>query len=193
MILGLALGDPEVIRVEKLRILGCSLRGQRRRPESTKARAEIEDGFFHGSLADRTVRPGEEEYFKSKARETGSISIIDIITARLDAKTDSYVAELPSLRLRDVRITPALVQQHDRKLTGGFYAEIELVCDATITECRESTPTCPVPPRLSPTHRQVPRTSSAYESSPVRSGNLPQKAEGLVPLPSFRGSGPTSI
>ena len=88
---------------------------------------EIEEGLqiVQRQLADRTVRPGEEEYFKSKARESGSIRIIDIITARLDAKTDSYVAELPSLRLRDVRITPALVQQHDRMLTGGFYAEIE--------------------------------------------------------------------
>lgn len=75
------------------------------------------------------MRPGEEEYFKSKARETGSIRITDIITARLDARMDFYVAELPSLRLRDVRITPALVQQHDRMLTGGFYAEIELVYD----------------------------------------------------------------
>ena len=97
---------------------------------------EIEEGLqvVQRQLADRTVRPGEEEYFKSKARETGSIRIIDIITARLDAKTDSYVAELPSLRLRDVRITPALVQQHDRMLTGGFYAEIELTYDATIAE-----------------------------------------------------------
>jgi ATP-dependent Lon protease len=97
---------------------------------------EIEEGLqvVQRQLADRTVRPGEEEYFKSKARESGSIRIIDIITARLDAKTDSYVAELPSLRLRDVRITPALVQQHDRMLTGGFYAEIELTYDATIAE-----------------------------------------------------------
>lgn len=97
---------------------------------------EIEEGLqvVERQLADRTVRPGEEEFFKSKARETGSIRIIDIITARLDAKTDSYVAELPSLRLRDVRITPALVQQHDRMLTGGFYAEIELVYDATIAQ-----------------------------------------------------------
>ncbi len=81
---------------------------------------EIEEGLqvVQRQLADRTVRPGEEEYFKSKARESGSIRIIDIITARLDAKNDSYIAELPSLRLRDVRITPALVQQHDRMLTG---------------------------------------------------------------------------
>ena len=97
---------------------------------------EIEEGIqvVQRQLADRTVRPGEEEFFKSKARETGSIRIIDIITARLDAKTDSYVAELPSLRLRDVRITPELVQRHDRMLTGGFYAEVEVSYDATIAE-----------------------------------------------------------
>jgi ATP-dependent Lon protease len=97
---------------------------------------EIEEGIqvVQRQLADRTVRPGEEEFFKSKARETGSIRIIDIITARLDAKTDSYIAELPSLRLRDVRITPELVQRHDRMLTGGFYAEVEVGYDATIAE-----------------------------------------------------------
>jgi ATP-dependent Lon protease len=95
---------------------------------------EIEEGLqiVQRQLADRTVRPGEEELFKSKARESGSIRIIDIITARLDAKTDSYVVELPSLRLRDVRISPALVKEHDRMLTGGFYAEIEVIYDATI-------------------------------------------------------------
>jgi ATP-dependent Lon protease len=103
---------------------------------------EIEEGIqvVQRQLADRTVRPGEEEFFKSKARETGSIRIIDIITARLDAKTDSYIAELPSLRLRDVRITPALVQQHDRMLTGGFYAEVEVSYDATIAEEQSGRP-----------------------------------------------------
>src|ERR1039458_4650452 len=97
---------------------------------------EIEEGIqvVQHQLADRTVRPGEEEFFKSKVRETGAIRIIDIITARLYAKTDSYIAELPSLRLRDVRITPALVQQHDRMLTGGFYGEVEVSYDATIAE-----------------------------------------------------------
>ena len=103
---------------------------------------EIEEGIqvVQRQLADRTVRPGEEEFFKSKARETGSIRIIDIITARLDAKTDSYIAELPSLRLREVRITPALVQQHDRMLTGGFYAEVEVSYDATIAEEQSGRP-----------------------------------------------------
>jgi hypothetical protein len=30
--------------------------------------------------------------------------MVDIVTARLDAKSDSYLATLPSLRLNDVRI-----------------------------------------------------------------------------------------
>ncbi len=95
---------------------------------------EIQEGLeiVKNQLANRTVRPGEEEYFKSKAREAGSIKIIDIITARLDATTDSYVATLPSLRLNNIRITPEMVNENDRMLTGGFYAEIELEYDSAI-------------------------------------------------------------
>lgn len=56
------------------------------------------------------------------------------MTARLDAKTDSYVAVLPSLRLNDVRITPELVKEHERMLTGGFYAEVTLSYDSVIAQ-----------------------------------------------------------
>ena len=44
--------------------------------------------------------------------------MIDIVTARLDAKNDCYVAELPSLQLTDVRIADELVREHERMLTG---------------------------------------------------------------------------
>ena len=47
------------------------------------------------------------------------------MTARLDAKNDCYVAELPSLALKDVRIADKLVREHERMLTGGFYAEVD--------------------------------------------------------------------
>jgi len=97
---------------------------------------EIQEGLqiVQRQLADRAVRAGTQELFKSRARENGSVKIIDIISAKLDAKTDSYLAELPSLQLRDVRIAPELVQGHDRILTGGFYAEIELSYDASIAQ-----------------------------------------------------------
>jgi ATP-dependent Lon protease len=98
--------------------------------------AEIEEGqrMVQGILSDRTVRAGEEELFKSKAREKGSVRLIDIVTARLDAKSDSYLVTLPSLRLTDVRIGDQLVRDHERMLTGGFYAEIDLGYDATIAQ-----------------------------------------------------------
>lgn len=103
---------------------------------ATTNEAEIQEGLeiVKRQLQDRTVRPGEEEYFKSKAREKGSIKLIDIITARLDAASDSYVATLPSLQLNKVRISPEMVSSNDRMLTGGFFAEIELEYDAAIAQ-----------------------------------------------------------
>ncbi len=94
---------------------------------------EIDEGLriVQRQLASRTVKAGEEELFKARAREQGEVKIIDIITARLDAKTDSYVATLPSLRLKDVCINDELVNRHEKMLTGGFYAEITLGYDST--------------------------------------------------------------
>lgn len=83
-------------------------------------------------LRDRSVRSGEEELFKSRARERGVIKIIDIVKARLDSKANEYFAELPSLQLNNVRIPDALVSQNERMLTGGFYAEVDLEYDAAI-------------------------------------------------------------
>jgi ATP-dependent Lon protease len=91
-------------------------------------------GIVERQLSDRAVRAGEEELFKARARERGSVKIIDLIKTRLDARTDSYLAELPSLQLRDVRIDPQLVREHERMLTGGFYAEVTLAYDAAIAE-----------------------------------------------------------
>ncbi len=82
----------------------------------------------------RTVKAGEEELFKARARENGEVKIIDLVTAKLDARTDSYIATLPSLRLTDVRISPELVKKHERMLTGGFYAEVSLCYDAAIAQ-----------------------------------------------------------
>jgi ATP-dependent Lon protease len=98
--------------------------------------SEIQEGLeiVQRQLSSRTVKAGEEELFKARAKETGSVKIIDIITARLDANTDSYVASLPSLRLKDVRISPEMVREHERMLTGGFYAEVNLAYDASIAQ-----------------------------------------------------------
>lgn len=103
---------------------------------------EIEEGLeiVERQLKSRTVKAGEEELFKARAREKGEVKIIDLISARLDAKTDSYLATLPSLQLNDVRINPVLVSEHERMLTGGFYAEITLSYDASIAQENKGRP-----------------------------------------------------
>jgi ATP-dependent Lon protease len=103
---------------------------------------EIQEGLaiVARQLHDRAVRSGEEELFKARARETGSVKIIDIISARLDAKTDSYLVTLPSLQLRDVRIEAKLVNENERMLTGGFYGEVELGYDASVAQEKNGRP-----------------------------------------------------
>lgn len=104
--------------------------------------AEIREGLtiVEKQLQDRTVRTGEEELFKARAKESGSIKIIDVIRARLDAKNDCYLAEVPSLNLRDVRIEDALVRDNERMLTDGFYAEITLAYDGIIAQQQNGRP-----------------------------------------------------
>ena len=103
---------------------------------------EIQEGLqiVERQLRDRAVRSGEEELFKSRAKDLGSVKLIDIISARLDAKTDSYVATLPSVRLKDVSIDDQLVRDNERMLTGGFYAEIDLNYDALVAQERNGRP-----------------------------------------------------
>ena len=109
---------------------------------ATTDEREIEEGLeiVERQLADRTVRSGEEELFKARARDLGSIKLIDIVKARLDARTDSLIAELPSLALKDVRIEDSLVKQHERMLTDGFYAEVTLSYDAAIAQEKNGRP-----------------------------------------------------
>ncbi|KGU95780.1 hypothetical protein X888_3004 [Burkholderia pseudomallei MSHR4377] len=92
---------------------------------------EIAEGLqiVEKQLRDRAIRTGEEELFKARAKEGGSIKLIDIVKARLDAKNDCYLAELPSLALRDVRISDQLVRDNERMLTDGFYAEVTVSYD----------------------------------------------------------------
>lgn len=101
---------------------------------ATTDEKELKEGLeiVQRQLAERTVRAGTEELFKSMAKERGPVKLIDLVTARLDARTDSYLATLPSLRLTDVRIAPEMVNMHERMLTGGFYAEVTLGYDPAI-------------------------------------------------------------
>ncbi len=80
--------------------------------------SEINEGLaiVEKQLKDSTVRTGDEELVKSRAKQEGTVKIIDIVRARLDAKCDRYLAELPSLALRDVRIDEHFINDNERML-----------------------------------------------------------------------------
>src|SRR5665213_1496980 len=103
---------------------------------------EIAEGLkiVERQLGEKTVRAGEHELFKARAKDKGHVKLIDIITARLDAGTDSFLVTLPSVQLKDVRIDPGMVHTNERMLTGGFYAELELAYDPTIAQEKNGRP-----------------------------------------------------
>ncbi|MCE9589091.1 MAG: BREX system Lon protease-like protein BrxL [Planctomycetes bacterium] len=109
---------------------------------ATVSETEIAEGLqvVERQLTDRAVRTGQEELFKARAREKGSVKLIDIVKARLDSKNDCFLAELPSLQLNDVRIDDKLVHEHERMLTDGFYAEVTLTYDAAIAQEKNGRP-----------------------------------------------------
>ena len=109
---------------------------------SSTDEGEIQEGLeiVQRQLESRTVRAGEEELFKARAKEQGRVKLIDLITARLDAKNNCFLAELPSLRIKDARIDDAMVHAHERMLTGGFYAEVDLSYDPSIAEEKNGRP-----------------------------------------------------
>lgn len=107
---------------------------------ATTDETEIEEGLeiVQRQLSSRTVKAGEEELFKAKAYKDGSVKLIDMISVRF---TDNgYLVTLPSLRLTKVRIPDSIVDDNDRLLTGGFYAEITLEYDAMIAEEAKGNP-----------------------------------------------------
>lgn len=104
--------------------------------------AEIAEGLeiVEKQLAGRTVRSGDQELFKARAREDGAVKLIDLVRAKLDPKHDCYAAELPSLTLTGVQIADSLVKENERLLTDGFYAEVTLEYDATIAQEKNGRP-----------------------------------------------------
>ena len=103
---------------------------------------EIAEGLeiVEKQLAGRTVRAGDQELFKARAREHGSVKLIDIVKAKLDEDEDCFVAELPSVGLKGVLVPDKEVNENERMLTDGFYAEVELQYDTLAAQTQGGYP-----------------------------------------------------
>ena len=77
-------------------------------------------------LADNFVRPDEAQKILAKLRSNGSHTVIDMVTASLDIRRNSFYADFSNLGLQDVPIDDSYPEQYDRLLCGGIWCIVQL-------------------------------------------------------------------
>lgn len=91
-------------------------------------------------LADNFVRPDEAQKILSKLRSHGSHTVIDMITARLDMKRDTYVAEFSNLGVSNIPLADEYPEKYDRLLCGGIWCIVQLDYEFVEEERNNGTP-----------------------------------------------------
>lgn len=90
-------------------------------------------------LANNYVRPDEAQKILSKLKELASYSIIDVVTVKLDYKTDTYYASFSNLGLNDIPINPEFPQRYERLLGGNLWCMVNLEYDFDEADLRSQT------------------------------------------------------
>ena len=103
---------------------------------STADEGEIAAGLQHvkDTIAERIVRADQVELVKARLQRTGTARLIDLVTVTFD-ETDGagkYWARLATSGLDRVHVDEKLVHQHERMLTGGVWANLEIAYDETM-------------------------------------------------------------
>ena len=100
---------------------------------STDDEEKIQEGIENVKrvLRDHYVNPDEATLVQVKIREQGTYKIIDKISVRLDPSKDKYWAELSNLAIRDANISEDIISQHEKMMTGGIWAIIDIDYDST--------------------------------------------------------------
>jgi len=103
---------------------------------STTNAGEIEEGILRVKdiIAERIVRADRGELIKSNLRKNGVHKLIDLVTVIFDEKDEGgkYWAHLAAAGLDHVHIKENLVYEHERLLTGGIWANLEITYDETL-------------------------------------------------------------
>ena len=104
---------------------------------STTDEEEIRVGLeqVKSAIAERIVRGDQSELVKARLQRSGSMKLIDLVTVTFDEKVQGgkFWAKLATCGLDRVHIDPENVHKHERLLTGGIWANIELAYDDSMT------------------------------------------------------------
>lgn len=95
---------------------------------SSQDEAVIEQGIetVKEILAKNYVRPDEAQKIISKLRETGSYTVIDNVSVRLNYRTDTYEASFSNLGLTGVPISSQYASDFERLLSGGIWCIVQM-------------------------------------------------------------------
>ena len=98
---------------------------------STDDEEKIKDGVENVQrvLREHYVNPDEANLVQAKIQQRGSYKVIDKISVRLDPSRDKYWAHLSNLNIKDANISEDLVSSHEKLMTGGIWAIIDIDYD----------------------------------------------------------------
>lgn len=103
---------------------------------STTDDEEIQAGLeqVKSAITERIVRGDESELVKVRLQRAGSLKLIDLVAVTFDEKVQGgkFWARLATCGLDKVHIEPDTVHKHERLLTGGIWANVELMYDDSL-------------------------------------------------------------
>jgi ATP-dependent Lon protease len=103
---------------------------------STTEEEQIREGLesVKQAIKERVVRADQSELIKSRLQRSGSMKLIDLVTVTFDEKDQGgkYWARLAAAGLDKIHINERIVHEHERTLTGGVWANVELTYDESM-------------------------------------------------------------
>ena len=85
--------------------------------------------YVRQTLAQKYAKPDERELIKSRIEQQRRYELIEKVGVRLVEEDNLYWAELKNIDIKFVRIDSAEIRKHERLLTGGLWAEVEIEYD----------------------------------------------------------------
>lgn len=98
---------------------------------STDDEEKIKEGVENVQrvLREHYVNPDEANLIQAKIQQRGTYKVIDKISVRLDPSRDKYWAHLSNLNIKDANIAEELVSSHEKLMTGGIWAIVDIDYD----------------------------------------------------------------
>ena len=85
--------------------------------------------YVRQTLSHKYAKPDERELIKARIEQQRRYELIEKVGVRLVEEDNQYWAELKNIDIKYVRIDSSEIRKHERLLTGGLWAEVEIEYD----------------------------------------------------------------